>query len=99
MTLEVRETALQLDELRLAKGSPAGTAMEDHQSTLARSGLVQMDRLAVLVWQHNVREARPNRRANVAEVNTEICHRSHIFPSAQGWDDTESNRVAVPILL
>ena len=85
MTLEVGETALQLDELRLAKGSPAGTAMEDNQGAPVSSGLVQMDRMAMLVWQHNIRETRANSRTNVAEVDAEICHWSHIFPSAQGW--------------
>jgi hypothetical protein len=86
MTLEVGETALQLDELRLAEGSPASAAVEDHQGAPASSGLMQMDRLAVLVGQHNIREARANSRANVAEVNTEIRHGRHSFPSAQGWN-------------
>src|SRR5262249_52217810 len=30
MALKVRQTLLQLDELRLAEGSPSGTAMKDH---------------------------------------------------------------------
>lgn len=85
VTLAVGETALQLDELRLAKGSPAGTTVEDHQSAPASSGLVQMDQTAVLVGQHNIRKARANSRANMAEVNTKIRRGSHIFPSAQGW--------------
>jgi hypothetical protein len=59
--------------------------MEDHQSAPASSGLVQMDQLAVLVGQHNIRKARTNSRAKVAEVNTEICHYSHRCPFAQGW--------------
>jgi hypothetical protein len=84
VTLEVGETALQLDELRLAKGSPAGTTVEDHQSAPASSGLMQLDQLAVLVGQHNIGEARANSRANVAEVNTEIRHCRHRFPSTPG---------------
>jgi hypothetical protein len=85
VTLEVGETALQLDELRLAKGSPTGTAMEDHQSTPASSGLMEMDKMAVLVRQHNIREGRAHSRTNMAEVNTAMRHCRHRFSSAQGW--------------
>ena len=59
--------------------------MEDHQSTPASSGLMELNKMAVLVWQHNVREARADSSANVAEVNAEIRHYCHIVPSAQGW--------------
>lgn len=58
--------------------------MEDNQGAPVSSGLVQMDRMAMLVWQHNIRKTRADGRTNVAEVNTEMCHWSHIFPSAQG---------------
>ena len=81
MTLEVGQTALQLDELRLAKGSPTGAAMEDYQSLPATSGLVKMHKIAVLVWQHHIREALANSRANVAEVDTEIRNCSHRLAS------------------
>jgi len=59
--------------------------MEDHQRASVSSGLVETDQLAVLVWQHNLREGCADSRANVAEVNTEICYCRHIFSSAQGW--------------
>jgi hypothetical protein len=46
-----------------------------------------MDRMAVLVGQHNLRKGRANSRTSVAEVNTEIRYCRHIFSSAQGWGE------------
>ena len=41
------------------------------------AGLVQIDVLTVLVWQDDVREARPNGRANRGEVDAKVEGRSH----------------------
>jgi hypothetical protein len=49
-TLEVGETALQLNELCLAEWSPRGAAIEDHQSAMIASSLVQIDEIAMLIW-------------------------------------------------
>jgi hypothetical protein len=85
MALKIRQTLLQLDELRFAEGSPPGTAMKHDQSTPPVAGLVQIDTLAVLIWQDDVREALPNRRANLGEVDTKVHGRSHKCSSSYGW--------------
>jgi hypothetical protein len=50
LALEITETALQLNELRLAERSPRRATMEDHQGALLASGFVQIDEIVVLVW-------------------------------------------------
>src|SRR5262249_40087036 len=75
--LKVRQTLLQLDELRFAKGSPPGTAVKDHQGMPTVAGLVQIDLLAVLVWQDNIREAFPNRRSNLGKVDAKVEGSGH----------------------
>ena len=47
--LEVRQRALQLDELCLAKGSPTSAAVENHQRATVTSRLVETHQIAVLV--------------------------------------------------
>jgi hypothetical protein len=81
MALKIGQTVLQLDELRFAKWSPPGTAVKDHQGTPTAAGLVQIDVLTVLVRQDNVREALPNRRANLGEVNAKVEGSSHEYSS------------------
>jgi hypothetical protein len=85
MTLKVRQTLLQLDELRFAEGSPPGTAVKDHQGTPTVADLVQIDLLTVLVWQDNVREAFRNRRANLGEVDAKVEGSSHKNSSSHGY--------------
>jgi len=77
MALKIRQTLLQLDELRFAEGSPPGTAVKHDQGTPTVADLVQIDVLAVLVWQDDVREALPNRRANLGEVDAKVDGDSH----------------------
>ncbi len=72
MALKVRQTLLQLDELRFTEGSPSGAAVKDDQGTPTVADLVQIDALAVLVRQDDVREALPNRRANLGEVDAKV---------------------------
>jgi hypothetical protein len=67
--LEVGEPALQLNELRLAEWSPHGAAMEDHQGAMLASGLVQIDEIAMLIWEDDLREAGSDCRADLAKVN------------------------------
>jgi hypothetical protein len=70
--LEVRQAFLQLDELRFAVGSPAGTAVKDHQGAATVPSLVEIDVSAVLVGQDDVGKALPDRRADRGEVDTEL---------------------------
>src|SRR5215468_4607786 len=69
MALKIRQTLLQLDELRFAERSPPSTTVKDHQGTPTVAGLVQIDVLTVLVWQDDVREVLPNCWANLGEVD------------------------------
>jgi hypothetical protein len=55
-SVEVGETALQLDELRPAERSPGGAAVEDDQRSPSRPPGVQVDRLAELIRQQDVGE-------------------------------------------
>ena len=86
MALKIRQTLLQLDELRFAERSPPSTTVKDHQGTPTVADLVQIDVLTVLVWQDDVREALPNGRANRGEVDTKVegsshkCSFSHVAP-------------------
>jgi hypothetical protein len=49
MAHKIRQTLLQLDELRFAVGSPPRTAVKDDHGPPTVAGLVQIDGLAVLV--------------------------------------------------
>jgi hypothetical protein len=51
---------LQLDELRLAERSPAGTAVKEHDGTPPGAGLVQINSVAVLIRQRHIRELLTN---------------------------------------
>jgi hypothetical protein len=79
LAFEIRQAALQLNELRLAKGSPASTAVENHQSAPSASCLVETDRGAVLVREDHVREAFSYGRTDLAEVNAKIRDHGHTF--------------------
>jgi hypothetical protein len=79
LAFKVGQTALQLDELRLAEGSPGGAAMEDYQGPTAASGLVQAEGVTMLIWQHHVGKTRTHGRTDRAKVNTEIRDCSHGF--------------------
>jgi hypothetical protein len=83
LTLEVRQRALQLDELRLAKGSPTGAAVEHHQGAPVTSSLVERYRFAVLVRERDVREVLPDGRTDVAEVDAKIRDRGHALSFSQ----------------
>ena len=74
---EVGQVPLQFDQLRLAERSPRGTAVEDDQSPPPVAGLVQIDALAVLIWQDDVREALPNRRAKCGAVDATVHGSRH----------------------
>jgi hypothetical protein len=50
LALKVRQGALQLDELCLAKGSPTSAAVENHQRATVTSRLMETHHIAVLVW-------------------------------------------------
>ena len=60
---------LQLDQLRPAPGSPNDAAMDDHQRTTISASLVQVDEIAVLVGQHQIREPRPHGRPHAVKIN------------------------------
>lgn len=90
VTLKVRQALLQLNELRFAVWSPPRTAVKDHQGTPTVPSLVQIDVPAMLVWQDDVWEALPNRRAHRGEVNTKIEGSSHkcssfVVPQPVNW--------------
>jgi len=63
------ETALQLHELRLAAWSPRSAAVEEHQGAMMASGVVQINEIAMLIWEDAIREAVSNCRADLAQVN------------------------------
>jgi hypothetical protein len=66
---EVRQTALQLNELRLAEGSPGGATMEDHQGAMLASGFVQINEMAMLIREDDIRETVSDCRANAAKID------------------------------
>jgi hypothetical protein len=75
---------LQLDELRLAVGSPAGAAEEHDQSPSSRARGVQVDDGPALVGQPDVGERRAQSRANGSEIDRwqrAITHAA--FPSSR----------------
>ena len=74
---EVGQVPLQFDQLRLAERSPRGTAVKDDQSPPPVAGLVQLDTLAVLIGQDDVREALPNRRATRGAVDATVHGSRH----------------------
>jgi hypothetical protein len=69
LSLEVRHALLQLHELRLTVGSPAGAAIEEDQGAPAGPDLVEIDGVAVLVGQYDVRESGADRGADPGEVD------------------------------
>ena len=79
LAFEIRQAALQLHELRLAKGSPASAAVENHQGATSASRLVEIDRGPVLVREDHVREAFSYGRPDLAEINTKIRDHGHTF--------------------
>jgi len=79
LALEVRQGTLQLNELGLAKGSPTGATVENHQRASVAPRLVKRHPIAVLVRQRDVRETFPNGRANAAEVDAKIRNCSHML--------------------
>jgi hypothetical protein len=81
LALEVGEAALQLDELRLAVGSPGGAAVEDDERPPIGAGSVQIDGAAVLIGQHDIGESIADGRTDAAEIDRrEVwlggCHRA-----------------------
>jgi len=97
LTLEIGEAALQLNELRLAKGSPSSAAIKDYEGPVASAGLVQTQCLPILVWQHHIRKTCSKGWTNGTKVNAEIRHCSHSFfphsPSPSG----DGHRKSTPI--
>jgi len=81
MALIIRQTLLQLDELRFTEGSPPGTTVKDHQGPPTVAGLVQIDVLTVLVRQGNVGEVLSNCRADLSEVNAKVEGSRHAYSS------------------
>jgi hypothetical protein len=75
---EVRQTALQLNELRLAEGSPGGATMEDHQGTMLASESVQINEMAMLIREDDIRETISDCRANLAKID-KACHARFSF--------------------
>jgi hypothetical protein len=69
ITREIGQGVLQLDELRLTERSPRSTAMKEHDRTSPSAGLVQINRLTVLIRQRYVREKFSNCRSDVGEIN------------------------------
>jgi hypothetical protein len=79
LALEVRQGMLQLNELCLAKGSPTGATVENHQRASVAPRLVKRHYIAMLVRQCDVREMFPNGRANTSEVHTKIRDCGHML--------------------
>jgi hypothetical protein len=82
LPFEVRQAALQLDELRFTKRSPFGAAMKHDQCAAARPDLVQTHGCAKLIWKDNIREMSPNSRADLGEVDAKIRDSDHSFRSS-----------------
>jgi hypothetical protein len=83
LAFEVRETALQLNELRLAEGSPCGATMEDHQGAMIASAFVQINEIAMLIREDDIRETVSDCRANPAKVDGARHARFSFF----SWSD------------
>jgi len=88
LALEVRHAALQLDELRLAEGSPGGAAMEDDQGTSSPTHLVERHGLPRLVRQYHIGETFPDGGANGAEIDAKVCDCRHLFSFSWSYGDT-----------
>ena len=69
LPLEVRDTALQLNELRSTERSPVGTAIEHHERALPTTAGVEVNGPAMLVWQHDVWKAGSHRRSDGVKVD------------------------------
>jgi len=81
---EVGQAPLQLDELRLAEGSPTGAAVEHHQGPPGATRLMEIHGLAMLIRQEDVGEALPNRGADPAKINTEVRDGRHRHALSMG---------------
>ncbi len=66
--LIVRQTALQLDELRLAERSPGGAAVKEHQRPPRSADAVQVDDDSRSIRQGNIGEPLAETRADLLEV-------------------------------
>ncbi len=75
--VQSRKDPLQLDQLRLAVGSPNRAAMQDHDRATHVPALVQIDQLTALVGQPDVRERLADLRPAITVVEL-ACHRFNI---------------------
>ena len=66
--LQVGKYLLQLNQLRLAEGSPLGASVEDHEGLAARTGRMQVYRASALVGQPDVRKTLTLPRTDLVEV-------------------------------
>jgi len=83
--LEIRPYLLQLDQLRLAEGSPLGTAVENHQGLPIRTRSVEVDAGSVLIPQADVRKALALARTDLFEVSRpKLGHVSPLGRTAPG---------------
>ena len=73
LALEVGETVLQPNELRAAEGSPVGATVEDDQPLTAIPVFVEIDWVAALIRQFNIRKSLAHLRADLVEI--EYWHR------------------------
>jgi hypothetical protein len=55
--------------------------MKDHEGPAPSAGLVQMQHLALLVWQHHIWKACSDGWTDNTKVNTEIRDCSHVSSS------------------
>ena len=81
---EVGQAPLQLDELRLAEGSPTGAAVEHHQGPPGATHLMEIYGMAMLIRQEDVGEALPNRGADPAKINAEVRDGRHRHSLSMG---------------
>ena len=65
---EIRQRALQLDELRLAEGSPTGTAVKEHNGAPPGAGLMEINGVTVLVRQRYIRELLADGWSDVGKI-------------------------------
>jgi hypothetical protein len=73
--------ALQLDQLRLAVGSPDRTAVEGDDRAPALAVPVKIDRLATLIRQANVRKYLADRWTSLAVVDVRSHHTRNLAPA------------------
>jgi hypothetical protein len=60
---------LQLDELRLAEGSPAGATVKEHDRAPPGTGLMEINDLAMLIRQRHIRELLTDGWSDVGKIN------------------------------